>query len=88
MGWRDRLVFFALWPRRAFRGLQPVPGRRPGAGNGFCGGATVSPEVLLFFWILGVPVYQIYGMTETGGRLFAHTHAAAGRDAVSAARAC
>lgn len=33
----------------------------------FCGGATVSPEVLLFFWILGVPVYQIYGMTESAG---------------------
>ena len=27
----------------------------------------MSPEVLLFFWILGIPVYQIYGMTETGG---------------------
>ena len=33
----------------------------------YCGGATVSPEVLLFFWILGVPVYQIYGMTESAG---------------------
>lgn len=33
----------------------------------FCGGATVSPEVLLYFWILGVPVFQIYGMTESAG---------------------
>ena len=37
---------------------------------GFCGGATVSPEVLLFFWILGVPIYQIYGMTESSGVAF------------------
>lgn len=35
--------------------------------TGFCGGATVSPEVLLYFWILGVPVFQIYGMTESAG---------------------
>ena len=33
----------------------------------FCGGASISEEVLLFFWTLGVPVYQIYGMTESGG---------------------
>jgi long-chain acyl-CoA synthetase len=26
--------------------------------------------VLLFFWILGVPVYQIYGMTESSGVAF------------------
>jgi long-chain acyl-CoA synthetase len=33
----------------------------------FCGGASISDEVLLFFWALGVPVYQIYGMTECAG---------------------
>jgi long-chain acyl-CoA synthetase len=37
------------------------------ARNGFCGGATVSPEVLRFFRIIGIPVYQIYGMTEAAG---------------------
>ncbi|MAW89388.1 MAG: long-chain fatty acid--CoA ligase [Phyllobacteriaceae bacterium] len=45
---------------RTFLGLDRVQ-------TGFCGGATVSPEVLLFFWIIGVPVYQIYGMTECAG---------------------
>lgn len=61
----DRLVFSLLslvcfGSLRRYLGLNRVM-------NGFCGGATVSPEVLLFFWILGVPVYQIYGMTESAG---------------------
>jgi long-chain acyl-CoA synthetase len=61
----DRLIFGLLW-LVCFRSLQHFLGiNRVRAG--FCGGATVSPEVLLFFWILGVPVYQIYGMTESAG---------------------
>lgn len=61
----DRLAFFVLWvvcfrPLTRFLGLDRVR-------NAFCGGAPVSPEVLLFFWILGVPLYQIYGMTECAG---------------------
>lgn len=62
---RDRLVFMLL-SLICFRSLRTFLGvNRVRAG--FCGGATVSPEVLLFFWILGVPVYQIYGMTESAG---------------------
>jgi long-chain acyl-CoA synthetase len=61
----DRLKFAALW-LVCFRSLQHFLGINR-VGSGFCGGATVSPEVLLFFWILGVPVYQIYGMTESAG---------------------
>jgi long-chain acyl-CoA synthetase len=61
----DRLRFILLW-LICFRSLQHYLGLNR-AGAAFCGGATVSAEVLLFFWILGVPVYQIYGMTETGG---------------------
>jgi len=61
----DRLAFALLW-LVCFRSLQHYLGiNRVRAG--FCGGATVSSEVLLFFWILGVPVYQIYGMTESAG---------------------
>ena len=61
----DRLAYFVLWAvcfraLKRFLGLDRVK-------NSFCGGAPVSPEVLLFFWILGVPLYQIYGMTESGG---------------------
>lgn len=61
----DRAMFLLLRlacfrALRRFLGLDRVR-------NGFCGGAPVSPEVLLFFWILGVPLYQIYGMTECAG---------------------
>ena len=61
----DRLAFAALW-LVCFRSLQRFLGLNR-VRHGFCGGATVSPEVLLFFWILGVPIYQIYGMTESAG---------------------
>ncbi len=41
-----------------------------------CGGAPVSPETLLFFAVLGLPVYQVYGLTESGGITFLqHRHA-------------
>lgn len=67
-GARDRLLFAALSlvcfrSLRRFLGLDHVRA-------GFCGGASVSPEVLLFFWTLGVPIYQIYGMTESSGVAF------------------
>jgi len=61
----DRLMF-SLLSLICFRSLRTFLGINR-VKNGFCGGATVSPEVLLFFWILGVPVYQIYGMTESAG---------------------
>jgi long-chain acyl-CoA synthetase len=32
--------------------------------RGICGAAPVAPQVLEFFWALGVPVYEIYGQTE------------------------
>ena len=31
------------------------------------GGAAISPSVILFFRAMGVPIYQIYGMTESSG---------------------
>ena len=31
------------------------------------GGAPMSKEILEFYWHLGIPVYELYGMTETGG---------------------
>jgi long-chain acyl-CoA synthetase len=61
----DRLGFVLL-SLVCFRSLRNFLGLNR-VRAGFCGGATVSPEVLLFFWILGVPVYQIYGMTESAG---------------------
>jgi long-chain acyl-CoA synthetase len=37
------------------------------------GGASISPSVILFFRAMGVPIYQIYGMTETSGATHAQT---------------
>ena len=31
------------------------------------GGASISPSVILFFRAMGLPIYQIYGMTECSG---------------------
>ncbi len=39
------------------------------------GGASISPSVILFFRAMGVPIYQIYGMTETSGATHAQTPA-------------
>lgn len=62
---RDRLAYAVLW-LACFRGLLRFLGLDR-VRNSWCGGASVSPEVMLFFRTLGVPVYQIYGMTECGG---------------------
>ncbi|MGH9245435.1 MAG: AMP-dependent synthetase/ligase [Acidimicrobiales bacterium] len=35
-----------------------------------CGGASVSPELLKFYWSLGVPVYETYGQSEASGVAF------------------
>ena len=52
-----------------FRSLQ----RHMGLDHSFvriCGGASVGPETLRFFEVLGLPVYQVYGLTESGGMIF------------------
>jgi long-chain acyl-CoA synthetase len=38
------------------------------------GGASISPSVILFFRAMGVPIFQIYGMTETSGATHAQCH--------------
>lgn len=50
-------------PLRRFMGLDRLR-------CSFVGGASVSPEVVRFFRVLGVPLYQIYGMTESAGLAF------------------
>ena len=36
-----------------------------------CGGASVAPELLTYFWALGAPVFETYGQSETSGFAFA-----------------
>jgi long-chain acyl-CoA synthetase len=38
------------------------------------GGAAISPSVILFFRAMGVPIYQIYGMTESSGVTHSQCH--------------
>jgi long-chain acyl-CoA synthetase len=64
-GLGDRLWFLLFW-LVCFRPLQKHLGLNK-ARTMLCGGATVSPEVLEFFWALGLKVYQVYGMTELSG---------------------
>lgn len=62
---RDRVVFCALW-LFCFRGVLRLLGLDQ-VRTAWSGGASVSPEMMLFFRTLGLTVYQIYGMTESGG---------------------
>ena len=62
---RDTLVFAILW-FVCFRAMQRHMGLDR-ARTCLCGGASVSPEVLRFFWTIGIRVYQVYGMTELSG---------------------
>ncbi len=62
---RDRIVYAALWIV-CFRALQKAMGLDR-ARTMLCGGASISPEVLEFFWAIGLKVYQVYGMTELSG---------------------
>lgn len=62
----DRIVYALLW-LVCFRSLQKWLGLNRASGRLFCGGAPISPEVLRFFWGIGLEIYQIFGMTETSG---------------------
>lgn len=64
----DRLEF-ALWHLLLFRNMQRHMGLNR-THTRMCGGASVSPETLRFFDIIGVPVGQGYGLTEAGGLAF------------------
>lgn len=61
----DRLEF-ALHYLLLFRNLQRLLGLDR-SRHLLCAGASVSPETLRFFDIIGLPVSQGYGLTETGG---------------------
>lgn len=63
LGFRDKLVG-KLLHLLMFRNIQRFSGLHR-ADVCFCGAASVSPETLLFFRAIGLPIYQVYGMTET-----------------------
>lgn len=63
---RDRLVFAFFWVI-CYRSMQKWLGLNRATGRMFSGGAPISPEVLKFYWAIGLKVFQIYGMTETSG---------------------
>ncbi|HVZ44222.1 MAG TPA: AMP-binding protein [Ramlibacter sp.] len=64
----DRLEF-AFWYVALFRNMQRHMGLNR-THTRMCGGASVSPETLKFFDIVGLTVAQGYGLTEAGGLAF------------------
>ena len=64
----DKLEF-AFWWLLIFRNMQRHMGLNR-SHTRMCGGASVSPETLKFFDIIGLPVGQGYGLTEAGGLTF------------------
>jgi len=64
----DRLEF-GFWYLALFRNMQRHMGLNR-SHTRMCGGASVSPETLKFFDIIGLTVAQGYGLTEAGGLAF------------------
>ncbi|MBG9388016.1 AMP-dependent synthetase/ligase [Caenimonas aquaedulcis] len=67
-GLADRLEF-GFWWLVLFRNMQRHMGLNR-SHTRMCGGASVSPETLKFFDIIGLTVAQGYGLTEAGGLAF------------------
>jgi len=59
-------IRYAFWYVLVFRALLNFVGLRR-ARVAFSGTAPISPELLEFYRVLGVPVREIYGMTEVSG---------------------
>src|SRR6267378_8211294 len=69
--WFDRIVYallYVLMLRNMQRHLGFARSR-----HRLCAGASISPETLRFFDIVGRPVSQGYGLTESGGVAFIQT---------------
>ncbi|MCA6121421.1 AMP-binding protein [Bradyrhizobium sp. WSM 1704] len=69
--WTDRLAYAALY-LVMFRNIQRHLGFAY-SRHRLCAGASISPETLRFFDIVGRPVSQGYGLTESGGVAFVQT---------------
>lgn len=67
---RERLAFAAsYWA--VFRALQNFIGLR-NAQVALTGAAPIPPEVVRFFRVLGVPLIEVYGLTESTGMVTGH----------------
>src|SRR5712672_397994 len=69
--WLDRLSYTLLYIL-LFRNIQRHLGFAR-SRHRLCAGASISPETLRFFDIVGRPVSQGYGLTESGGVAFIQT---------------
>ena len=69
--WFDRLGYALLYVL-LFRNIQRHLGFAR-SRHRLCAGASISPETLRFFDIVGRPVSQGYGLTESGGVAFIQT---------------
>jgi len=69
--WFDRLAYALLY-LAMFRNMQRHLGFAR-SRHRLCAGASISPETLRFFDIIGRPVSQGYGLTESGGVAFIQT---------------
>lgn len=66
----ERLVYFAsYWS--IFRALQNFIGLR-NAQVALTGAAPIPPDVVRFFRVLGVPLVEVYGLTESSGMVTGH----------------
>jgi long-chain acyl-CoA synthetase len=69
--WLDTLTYALLY-LAMFRNMQRHLGFAR-SRHRLCAGASISPETLRFFDIIGRPVSQGYGLTESGGVAFIQT---------------
>jgi long-chain acyl-CoA synthetase len=69
--WLDSLAYAVLY-LAMFRNMQRHLGFAR-SRHRLCAGASISPETLRFFDIIGRPVSQGYGLTESGGVAFIQT---------------
>jgi len=60
---------YAFWWALMFRNMQRIMGLDRSLVR-VCGGASVSPETLMFFELLGLQISQGYGLTESCGMAF------------------
>jgi len=69
--WLDRIAYALLY-LLMFRNIQRHLGLAY-SRHRLCAGASISPETLRFFDVIGRPVSQGYGLTESGGVAFIQT---------------